>query len=241
METSDIRFLNLCRRLLDIFLADAKYNPSNPLLETANLDTRLTAAYPIAEDVPAKLAPLKIKINNRQAVYEPIYDMVRRSRRYLKSSGASDREIEDAQTVISKILGTRKSERVLDDPATPADEAAAQNSVSHASYDAIQGNVNVLRDLYANISAYAPNEDGVKLIDFDAVIDACRTANNEVSAGFPPVMQSLSLRDAKLYDDTDSILELFRDAKEYYKSLYDSQDPEYRAVTAITLDDNSRR
>lgn len=237
METSDTRFLNTCRRLLDIFIADARYNPSNALLETANLNTRLTAGYPIAEDVPAKLAPQKIKINARQEAYEPIDDMVRRSRRYLKSSGATSREVDDAQTVIRKILGNRKGARVVDDPSTPADEAAAQNSVSHASYDAIQGNLNALRDLYANISSYIPNEDGIKLTDFDAVIDACRAANNEVSAGFPPVLQALSLRDAKLYDDDDSILELFRDAKEYYKSLYDPQDAEYRAVTAIDLKD----
>ena len=56
-ETSDVKFLNTCRRLLDIFLGEPRWNPSNSLLDLAKLDLKLSDAYPVAQDVFAKVAP----------------------------------------------------------------------------------------------------------------------------------------------------------------------------------------
>ena len=77
----------------------------------------------------------------------------------------------------------------------------------------------------------------------DALIAECQASNNTVSAGFVPLLAAWNLRDAKLFDDADSILETFRDAKEYYKSLYAPDTPQYRAVTArdLALNRRSRR
>ncbi len=86
-ETSDTRFLNTCRRLLDIFKAEANWNPSNTLLQIVKLEAQLDAAYPIANDVPAQLAPHKIRINDRQASYAKInpFEVFRDAKEYYKS------------------------------------------------------------------------------------------------------------------------------------------------------------
>ena len=70
-----------------------------------------------------------------------------------------------------------------------------------------------------------------------------QAANDAVSAGFVPLLTAWNFRDAKLYDDSDSVLETFRDAKEYYKSLYLPNSPQYRSITASTmsLESNSRK
>ena len=90
-ETSDIKFLNTCRRLLDIFAGEPRWAPSNAELELGNLEAKLVEGYPIAQDVWAKAAPQVIKINQRQETYAKIAPLVRASRRYLKSSGATER------------------------------------------------------------------------------------------------------------------------------------------------------
>ena len=84
-ETSDIKFLNTCRRLLDIFAGEPRWAPSNTELELGKLEAKLADGYPIAQDVWAKAAPQVIKINQRQATYAKIAPLVRASRRYLES------------------------------------------------------------------------------------------------------------------------------------------------------------
>ena len=82
---------------------------------------------------------------------------MRASRRYLKSSGATELEIADANTIINKILGERSSPKAKVDPNRPAAAAESSNSVSHLSYDSRLGNLSALREFYANVSAYKPN------------------------------------------------------------------------------------
>ncbi len=240
-ETSDSRFLNNCNRLLDIFKGDAKYNPSNTLLETAKLQPVLDECFTIAGDVPAKLAPQKIKINARQEAYAKIEPFARSSRRYLKSSGASNLEIADANTYVNKLVGKRSTPATPDNPDTPADEAAKKHSVSQLSFDSQLGNLIAYREFLGNVTAYKPNEEDKKLSTVDAMIQECTDMNMGVSAGSIPLLNAWNLRDAKLYNNKDSLFELFSDAKEYYKSLYKPKDPQYRAVTAIELRKGRRR
>lgn len=241
-ETSDTTFLNRCMRHLDIFKAEPRYNSSNSALVLAALEAKLASGYPIVEAVLAKVAPFNIKINERQAAYAKIDPMVRASRRYLKSSGATDAEIADANTIINKILNSGGKKKETVDPNQPAEAVKEKNSTSHRSYDARYGNLMALREFYANVSAYNPNEDPVKLTAFDAVLAECQAANEAVSQAFVEIFEAWNERDAKLYDDADSILEDFRDAKEYYKSLYTSKDPQYKAIERkdMALTNNSR-
>ena len=242
-EASDTRFLNTCRRLLDIFTGDAKWNPSNGLLDLGKLEAKLAAGYPIAQDVFAKVAPQIIRINERQASYAKVAPMVRASRRYLKSSGATELEVADANTIINKILGVRSTPKPKIDPNQPAGTVKAAVSVSHLSFDSRLGNITDLREYYANVTAYKPNETDIKVTGFDALIAELQTANNAVSTGFVPILTALNLRDAELYDNPNSILETFRDAKDYYKSLYLPSSPQYKSVTAksMALESNSRK
>jgi len=242
-ESSDTRFLNICSRHLDFWKADPKWNHSSPRLSIAALEAKLAGGYPLAEDVWAKVAPFEMKVNVLQAAFDKLAPRVRASRRYLKSSGATEAEIADANTVINKILGQRSTPRPRLNPNNSAAEAERTNSVSHQSYDSRLGNAGVLRETYANISAYAPNEEEISLEGFDALIAECRTALNDVSTASVPLLGAWNVRDAELYNDADSILETFRDAKEYYKSLHPPGTPEYKAITAkdMALENNSRK
>jgi hypothetical protein len=56
-ESSDNGFLNVCRRHLDVFKADPKWNHSNPNLKIPALEAKLAGGYPIAQNVWAKVAP----------------------------------------------------------------------------------------------------------------------------------------------------------------------------------------
>ncbi len=241
-ETSDTKFLNTCLRHLDRFKAEPRWNPSNKRLEITALQTQLDGGYPIAKDVFSKVAPYKIKINDQQAAFARIDPMVRASRRYFKSTGAPEAEIADANTIINKLLDTGKKKILPLDPNLPAATIEQKNSTSHRSNDSRLGNLIALREFYASTSAFAPNESDIKLTAFDTLIAECQTAIAEVSQSFNEALGAWNERDAKLYDNADSILADFRDAKEYYKSLYNPKDPEYKAIQTrdMKLFSNSR-
>lgn len=241
-ETSDMKFLNVCGRHLDIFKVDARWKPSNAALEVDALQAKLAGGYPIAENVLSKVAPYDIKINARQTVYAKIDPMVRASRRYYKSSGAPDANIADANTIINKILAPAGKKKAALDPNAPAAAIEKNNSTSHRSFDARYGNLIALREFYAADSFFNPNEIEINLAAFDALIAECEAANQAVNTAFVEAMNAWNERDAKLYNNADSILEDFRDAKDYYKSLYEPKSPQYKAITAksMALKNNSR-
>ena len=80
------------------------------------------------------------------------------------------------------------------------------------------------------------------MISIDALITECDDANVAVSTDFVPLYEAWNERDEKLYTDRDSLIADFRLAREYYKSLYNPKDPQYKAITAknMRLRDNSR-
>lgn len=231
-DTADIKFLNRCRRHLDIFLAEARWNSSNTRLVLTALETKLANGYQIAADVTAKFAQQQILINRRQDVYAKIPSFARRLRRYFRSCGATENEIADCERYVNDLLGVAKPPR---QPAnTDGDGAAAANthSITQLSYDGMYANLQALRAFVGNVTAFKPNEEPLTLTEFDAFIQECREANEAVSEGFVPLAEAWNLRDDELYNNPDSIFADFRDAKEYYKSLYDPQDPQYKTITA---------
>ncbi len=60
-------------------------------------------------------------------------------------------------------------------------------------------------------------------------------ANQAVNEAYAEAFKAWNDRDAKLYDNPDSILEIFRRAKEYYKSLFEPKTPEHKAITAKSM------
>ena len=59
------------------------------------------------------------------------------------------------------------------------------------------------------------------------------TANDDFIGAVPAWKNSMASRDARLYDDTDSIFERQKLVKEYVKSLYGSSSPQHAQVKGL--------
>ncbi|MCD9187303.1 MAG: hypothetical protein LUM44_12785 [Pyrinomonadaceae bacterium] len=240
--TLDMEFLETCRRHFDIFKNEARWNHSNPRLSIARLEAKFNSGFPIANKISEELAPYQIEVNQRQELYARIDTWARSARRYLKSSGATQREIDDANVIFNALLGQKTKAKPPQNTEGSAGNAAASHEKLQLSYAAKLANLQAARAFLANVTAFTPNEEHLKLTALDAFIAECTAANEAVSAKFVPLNDAWNERDEVLYTNEDSILNDFRLAKEYYKSLYNAKDPQYKAITAknMKLTDNSR-
>ena len=230
-ESTDEKVMGNFRKEIDFCAADAGYDPTNNALKTPQLEAQYAAALAAVEDVDAKLAPNMVDRNERRIAYDAVPKLFRRSRNYLKSTGASAEFLADAETLIRKITGKRKTPKVKDDPSTPGNEAEQQHSASQQSYESILGNCRAYIELISNEPLYTTSDSELKIGNLAAVADDLEAKNNAVSATFPPVSQARGTRDDLLYTNTDCVINTALSVKEYAKSM--SNDTLYKAIKGL--------
>lgn len=230
-ESTDEKLMGNFRKEIDFCTAETGYSPPNNALKLQELNAQYTAALAAVEDVDAKNAPHMVDRNERRAAYDAVPKLFRRSRNSLKSTGASAAFLDDAENLIRKITGKRKTPKVKDDPSTPGNEAAQQHSASQMSYESILGNCRAYVELITNEPLYVTNDADLKIDNLTFVCDDLAAKNNAVSASFPPVSQARGSRDDLLYDNANCVVNTALLVKNYAKSL--SDDTLYKAIKGL--------
>lgn len=239
-ESGDLKLLGNYRKLIDHVSGELNYNPGNPDIATAGLETHYSAARAAVDDVAAKNAPSKMVINDRQAVYEPLSSLMRRSFNMLKASGASKATLDDAQTNLRKVTGARKSAKIKDDPATPAIEGDKQHSASQMSYDNRRGNVSAYVAILADVPSYNPNESELKVSSLQALVADLDAKNDAVSAAFVPLSQSRGVRDGILYLDDDCVVNRAALVKAYVQAAFGRDSQLFKAIKGLDFKRQNR-
>lgn len=239
-ESGDRKVLDNYRQLIDHVTAEPAYNPANPLIAKTALATHHTAAGAADDAVDTAAAPYKIAINARQEVFDPLSSLIRRSFAMLKASGASQGELDDAQTELRKITGARKSPKKKTDPNTPAAEADKQHSASQMSFANRRGSVGAYVSILANVPSYNPNEDELKLSALQALVSDLDAKNNAVSAAFVPLSQARGARDAILYLDEDSVVNRAALIKAYVVAAFGRDSQLYKAIKGLEFRRSNR-
>lgn len=234
-EAGDTKLIGNFRRLIDQLAGELNYNPANPALTVAALEIQYDAARAAIEAVSTKLATNKIAINNRQIAFEGLSPLIIRSRNLLKASGASKQILADAETLVRKLTGTRKSKIVKDDPNTPANEADNQHSASQMSFDNRLGNLVAYVAILANIPEYAPNEADLKITALNALIASLQAKHDAVSTTYAPLSQSRGTRDGLLYLNEDCVVNTALLAKAYVAGAFGTSSNVYKQIKGLAF------
>ncbi len=234
-EAGDMKLLGNYRKLIDLVSADSNYNPTNAKITKAALETHYTTSVGVAEDVPARKAPNTLAITDREAAFDQLPGLTRRSISMLKASGASQAIVDDAKPLARKLTGGRKSKKIVDDPNTPEDESAGQRSASQMSYDNQRGNFNALRSLLANVPSYAPNENDLKLTALEAFSATLEAKSNAVSTTSVALGQVRGVRDAVLYTGEDGVVERSKLVKAYVKAAMGTDSALYKQIKGLAF------
>jgi hypothetical protein len=239
-ESGDRKVIDNYRQIIDHVTASPDYNPANPLIAKTALATHHAAAGAADDAVDTAAAPYKVAVNARQEVFDPLSTLIRRSFAMLKASGASQGELDNAQTEVRKITGVRKSPKKKAGPNAPATEGDKQHSASQMSYANRRGNVGAYVAILANVPSYNPNEDELKLAAMQALVADLDDKNNAVSAAFVPLNQARGARDRILYLDDDSVVNRAALIKAYVQAAFGRDSQLYKAIKGLDFKRQTR-
>ena len=209
----------------------AIYNPSNPKLLLANLQTIYTNSFSQQEAVNTLVAPYSVAVDNREAIFAPQSKKITKLRRVYKATeGVTQGQLEDFMTIARKLKGIRK---INNAPTTDTTVEQTQHSTSQMSYDQRTNNMDLLISLFQNTPNYNPNEVEYKVATLQAEKAQMLQATQSVANTFVPLNSARSTRNNTMYLSNDNLVDTFNKAKDYLFTILDSNSVQYKAISKI--------
>ena len=208
------------------------YNPSNSDISVVTLNNYLTTVQAAMDNVTAQMAPWKTAVNTRADAFLGIRKLVTRVVNAFAASGAPESAVEDAKGFKRKIDGAR-AKALEDDPATPADESEAGISVSQRSYPQLVEHLDDLIELLDSNAIYNPNETELKIVALRSYSTILKTANAAVVDAYTPFSNARIARDASMYDEPLSLVNVAALVKKYVKSVFGADSPQFQQISGL--------
>ena len=219
--------------LLNTYISDlgAVYNPSNPKLLLANLQTIYTNSFSQQEAVNTLAAPYTVAVDAREIIFKPLSrELTKLRKAYKATEGVTQVQLEDFMTIVRKLKGVKKSTA---NPSTDPQEPQDSHSISQMSYDQRTNTMDLLISLLQNTQHYAPNETEYKITTYQAKKSAMLHATQAVVQTLVPLTSARNTRNNTLYLANDNLVDTFNKAKDYLFTILDSSSVQYKAISKI--------
>ena len=219
--------------LLNTFINElgAVYNPSNPKLLLANLQTIYTNSFSQQEAVNTLVAPYSVAVDGREIIFKPLNrELTKLRKAYKATEGVTQVQLEDFMTIVRKLKGLKKSK---DNPSTDPKEEQDSHSTSQMSYDQRTNTMDLLISLLQNTPNYSPNENEYKITTYQAKKTSMLQATQAVADTFVPLNSARNTRNNTLYNSDENLVDTFNKAKDYLFTILDSSSVQYKAISKI--------
>lgn len=233
-QSIDMQNLGEFWKLIEFIEEDPGWNSPNQLLKLNMMKDQHADCLATVEDIPVKQAPNKMAINERDIAYKAVFPKkITRSMRIYKSNQPSEQAFADAQTYSRKATGKRKSKLAVDNPDTPADEAAKNHSASEQGHESLLGHLRNLIQIYTNDPKYVTNEAGFSVAELTADGDNLEVKNAAVAETFAPLSTSRIARDNKMYLNADALFTVQNLATDFAAGRYGTDDPRFKRINKL--------
>ena len=147
-----------------------------------------------------------------------------------------DHFVADLVVQFARILHTRAKAKVAtiaDNLATPENESQKSISASQMSYDSRIENLSKLIILLTNEPLYAPNENDLKVVALNTLLNQLKITNTAVINVTTPISNARLNRNKILYLAVTGLYDIQNEVKKYVKSVYGATSPEYKQISNI--------
>jgi hypothetical protein len=208
------------------------YNPSNTSISITALQTVYQASDSALSAVNSSFPACKLVLTQRKEAFEPLSKISTRLISSLSAQGFPDNVLEDAKSFTRKIQG--KKAKPTREPA-PGEETQTQISSSQMSFDNRLGNLQRLIEYLTVLTGYAPNEPDLQLQSLNTLFTTLSTHNRTASTARFALVQARIARDTALYDPRAGLVQLAKMVKNYVKSAFGANSPQYLAIKGLTF------
>lgn len=212
------------------------YNPSKASIKLTALQTVATNAKSALNAVNAALPAYRNAVDAREASFEPLSKLVRRTMNYLKSTDTTEQVDESVNSIMKKIVGARSAVKKTNGEAQPAEtngKEVREISTSQMGFDNRIDNFDKLIKALSVITHYAPNEADLKVAALTTVYNDLKAKNAAVLAAITPLSNARIARNEALYKPLTGLYDIACDVKLYVKSVYGPSSPQYKQLSAL--------
>jgi hypothetical protein len=207
-----------------------RYQPSNTLIQIANMQTTYTNSNNSLAAVDVAKPPYTKRVNERHPLFHEMELLATRIVNALDASpNVDDEEVQDAMTFVRKIRGARKGKKILN----PNPDDPQQISVSQQSYIQQLEHFNGLIAFVAAETNYNPNEVELQNAQLTIFAQSLATANDNVTQATTPYLTALTNRNNLLYTPITGLVDVALEAKKYVKSVKAILLSEYRQISGL--------
>jgi hypothetical protein len=199
------------------------------------LTTQNTGAIAALQAVKVAKTAYDNATNARELAFKPLKSLANKIVNGLAATEATAQTVDDVKSTNNKIQGKRA--KAVEKPDAKALAAGAEPvktaSTSQQSYDKLMDH---FAQLIATLTAepkYLPNENELKVATLNTLLTDLRAKNTAVISATTALSNARIARDNALYGETTGILDVAQDVKQYVKSLFGANSPQYKQVSGL--------
>jgi hypothetical protein len=211
------------------------YNPQNPALQTAAMETQLAAVQASVNNVDTLMPAWLTAVGIRQDKFNPLIPLATRIQATAIVLDLPAPIVTRIKEVVRKLRGAR-AHRLTEKDLTDANgEPVKHTSVSQTSFNEKIEHFNQLIDLVASQPAYAPSETDLSVASMTELLNEMRTSNDAVMAAIVPLTAARQERDELLYAPKTGMIDTALLVKEYVKAVFGPGSPQYKEVHHVSF------
>ena len=204
------------------------YNPSNPELAIASLETLNTTGQDLLDNSRLKMQENKQEVQARQDVYGDLKPLATRILNELEASGAPQATIDKARHYVRKIRGTRI---IKIDPDSTTNHISASQTSFTEQIQHFTDLINVLTPC----TEYQPNLPELQLTALQAKRSAMQDSNKTVSKTQAVWSTSRIERNKFFNQPVTGYVDTFQSVKQAVKAIFGANSPQYRQLGSLTF------
>jgi hypothetical protein len=211
------------------------YNPSKNEFQIKALEAKSAEGHKQIENLNVIMSAYKSAVEHRAVVYTPFQNLATSIFNYVKSTDASDVNVDNVAQIIRKLKGQRAGKKIIPPATGENPQVPEQISVSQLSFNERLNNFDRLIRQLETIPQYIPNESNLTLASLRDYYNTMNAANNAVLKAENDLSNARVSRNKEFYDPLSGLVEIGRGDKLYIKAIFGASSPQYHQVSGISF------
>lgn len=153
--------------------------------------------------------------------------------RTISVSGADNLAIADAKTVNKKLQGTTSKKSTTEETNTVNAPSTNSISTSQQSYDRLIDHFANLIQVVEQNTNYTPNETELQVASLQTKLTELQTKNTNLINTYTGYSNAMIERNQTLYNPLTGLVQTSKEVKQYVKSVFGANSPQYKQVSGL--------